>query len=64
MIVSEIEMDTPDEWLEVLAVLTDEVDSLNDDSTTNSKWDLQTGMTKHGWYIEIIAEEKNDEEDL
>ena len=60
MIVSEIEVDTPEEWLSVLIELEEKVAIMN--IVEKNKWSIRSGMTKKGWYVQVIAE--NYEKDL
>lgn len=67
MIVSEIEVNTPEEWLSVLIELEEKVEIMN--IVEKNKWYIKSGMcryrnmTKKGWYVQVLAEE-NDEKDL
>ena len=66
MIVSEIEVNTPEEWLSVLIELEEKVEIMN--IVEKNKWYIKSGMckyrnmTKKGWYVQVLAEE-NDEKD-
>ena len=60
MIVSEIEVDTSEEWLSVLIELEEKVAIMN--IVEKNKWSIRSGMTKKGWYVQVIAE--NYEKDL
>ena len=69
MVVSEVEVDTPEEWLKVLIELEEKVHLMNIAHETN--WYIKSGMcvyrdiTKKGWYIQVLAKKKNnDEKDL
>ena len=67
MQVSEIEVNTPEEWLSVLIELEEKVEIMN--IVEKNKWYIKSGMckyrnmTKKGWYVQVLAEE-NDEKDL
>ena len=67
MIISEIEVGTPEEWLSVLIELEEKVEIMN--IVEKNKWYIKSGMckyrnmTKKGWYVQVLAEE-NDEKDL
>ena len=69
MIISEIEVDTPEEWLSVLIELEEKVVIMN--MVERNKWYIKSGMciyrdmTKKGWYVQVLAKKKNnDEKDL
>jgi len=63
MIVSEIEVDTPEEWLIVLKDIETKVEALNKLINKNIAWEVRSGMIKNKWYIEVIAHEE-DKKDL
>ena len=67
MIVSEIEVNTPEEWLSVLIELEEKVEIMN--IVEKNKWYIKSGMckyknrTKKGWYVQVLAK-SDDEKDL
>ena len=56
MIVSEIELKTPEEWLETVIELGDQIKIMK--MTKRNNWRIDSGMTKTGWYIRVLADEK------
>ena len=56
MIVSEVEVDTPEEWLEILIELEEKVYLMN--IVQETKWYTKSGMTKKGWYVQVVADDK------
>ena len=69
MIISEIEVDTPEEWLSVLIELEEKVAIMN--IVEKNKWYIKSGMCRYrnmikkGWYVQVLAKKKNnDEKDL
>ena len=65
MIVSEIEVDTSEEWLSVLIELEEKVAIMN--IVEKNKWYIKSGkckyknMTKKGWYVQVLAKKKNND---
>ena len=60
MIVSEIEVDTAEEWLETLIELERQIKNMKKKS--KHKWKLKSGMIKDKWYIKVIANETDLED--
>ena len=56
MVVSEVEVDTPKEWLKVLIELEEKVHLMNIAHETN--WYVRSGMTKKGLYIQVKIDTK------
>ena len=56
MIVSEIELDTVEEWLETLISLDKQIKSM--EKKVANKWRIESGMTKTGWYIKVLSDKK------
>ena len=61
MIVSEIEVDTPEEWLNVLIELEEKIQLMN--IAQERDWYIKSGMciykdiTEKGWYVQVIADD-------
>ena len=67
MIVSEVEIDTPEEWLEVLIELEEKVEVMN--IVQDKNWYIKSGMCKHNnvtkkeWYVQVLVKD-HDQKDL
>ncbi len=58
MIVSEIEVDTPEEWLETLIALDRQIKLMK--TKVEHKWSTESGMTRDGWYIKVLVSKKGN----
>ena len=56
MIISEIEIDTAEEWLETFLSLEKQIKNM--EKKVEHKWKIESGMTKTGWYIKVLANKK------
>ena len=57
MIISEVEVDTPEEWLSTLIALEKQIKEM--ERKSKHKWKIESGMIKNRWYIKDIANENN-----
>jgi uncharacterized membrane protein len=58
MIVSEIEVENAEEWLETLISLEKQLKIVKVLENKDTKWRIESGMTKSGWYIKVLADKK------
>ena len=58
MTVSEIEVENAEEWLETLISLEKQLKIVKVLGNKDTKWRIESGMTKSGWYIKVLADKK------
>jgi hypothetical protein len=57
MVVSEIEVETPEEWLAVIIDLSEKVNLMK----MSNLWRIESGMTKDGWYVKVIIDDEKED---
>ena len=60
MIISEVEVNTAEEWLRTLIALEKQLKKM--EKKSRHKWKIESGMIKNKWYIKVIANESNIED--
>ena len=60
MIISEVEVDTPEEWLSTLIAIGKQIKVM--ERKSKHKWKIESGMIENRWYIKVIAKESNSED--
>lgn len=58
MVVSEIEIETPEEWLAVIIDLNEKIESMK----MSKLWRIESGMLKDRWYVTVIVDDKDNED--